>query len=146
MATTNPRDQVSHSGNDAHYETYKIDNSTITYDATKVDGSAQVGLAVTLSAANTVALAADGEAVLGKLVKVESDNKCSVQDGGYMTLPAGDSATTTLGKKIVGDLGAASAKGYIREVATATAAELGVARGIIVDAGTATAIVVKLDA
>ena len=146
MATTNPRNQVLHTDNDAHYETYKIDNSTITYDATQVDGSAQVGLAVTLSADDTVALAADGEAILGKLIKVEPDLKCSVQDGGYMTLPAGDSATTTRGKKIVGDLGAASAKGYIREVATATAAELGVARGIIVNAAIATAIVVKLDA
>lgn len=125
-------------------ETYIIDNSTITYSATATNGSSQVGLAVTLSAGSTVALCADGEAVLGKLISVQKDNKATVQTRGFMTLPGGDSATLTEGKKIVGDLGAASAKGYVRDVDTATAAELGVANGCIIDADTTTAVVVKM--
>jgi len=59
-------------------------------------------------------------------------------------LPGGDSASLTLNKKIVGAASSAPANGYIREVATATAAELGLARGFIVDAGTTTAVVVWL--
>jgi hypothetical protein len=97
-----------------------------------------------LSAAATVELVGDGEPVEGKLIEVTSDNFCVVQVGGYMTLPGGSSASLTLGKKIVGDLGASSAEGYIREVNTATAAELGLCRGRIIDAGTTTAVVVAL--
>ncbi len=123
--------------------TFKIDNSTITYDATEANGSAEVGLAVTYSAAETVQLVGDGEAVVGKLINVEADNYCTVQTAGFMTLPGGTSATLTLGKKIVGDL-LVAAEGYIREVATATAAELGVQRGMIVDASVTTAVVVRL--
>lgn len=140
-----PRNAVSLIGIGYEAETFLIDNSTITYSATVTGGSASVGLAVTFSADDTVALTADGNAVVGKLVKVEADNKAVVQTGGYLTLPGGASASLTRGKKIVGALGAASAKGYIREVATATAAELGVARGFITNAGTTTAVVVRLE-
>lgn len=138
------RENVNNIGVDAVYRSYKTDNSTILFDRTKSNGSAQIGLAVTLSAANTVALAADGDEVIGKLIKVEADNKATVQTDGTMELPGGDGATLTLGAKIVGDLGAAAAKGYIRAVNTATAAELGLARGRIEDAGTAAAVVVTL--
>lgn len=123
---------------------YKIDNSTIVYDSTKAGGCASVGLAVTLSAAGTVALAADGDRVIGKLWSVESDNFARVQVKGYMTLPGGASATLTLNLAIVGALGAASAKGYIRVAASGTAAELVKCRGSIQDSGTATAVVVLL--
>jgi hypothetical protein len=138
-----PRAVVSHEGNDGHWETYHIDNSTIIYSATEAGGSAQVGLAVTLSSDDTVALTADGNYVLGKLVSVSSDGFCSVQDGGYMTLPSGASATLTLGEAIVGDLDT-SAKGYIRAVATGTAAELGHSRGAIINNNDTAAVVVKL--
>lgn len=124
-------------------ETYAHDN-TIVYSATVSPGqSSQVGLAVSLESDEVVTLAGDGENVLGKLIKVESDGFCVVQTEGYMTLPGGTSASLSAGKKIVGDL-LVSAEGYIREVATGTAAELGVARGFIVDASTTTAVVVKL--
>jgi hypothetical protein len=126
------------------FVTYKIDNSTITYSSTATRGSASVDLAVSLSADDTVQLASDAEAIEGKLIEVMADNYCTVQVGGYMTLPGGDSASLTRGKRIIGDLGAAAAKGYIREVATAVAAELGVARGRIVSNGTTTAVVVVL--
>jgi hypothetical protein len=138
------RNAVDFTGIGYKAQTFLIDNSTIVYSATAVNGSASVGLAVTLSADATVALTADGNAVVGKLIKVESDNKAVVQTAGYVTLPGGVSAVLTRGKKIVGALGAASAKGYIREVATATAAELGVQTGTIISNGTATAVVVKL--
>ncbi len=138
------RSDVSNIGVGGNYRTYKIDNSTITYDATKAGGSAQVGLAVTLSADDTVALTADGNGVLGKLILVESDGKCNVMTEGTMTLPGGDSATLTLMGKIVGALGAASAKGYIRSAASGTAAELVLARGRIENNDTTTAVVVTL--
>lgn len=140
-----PRLTVDYGGIGEQIVTFKIDNSTITYSATADGGSSQVGYAVTLSAADTVELVGDGEAVVGKLLSVESDNVAAVQVGGFMTLPGGTGASLTLGKKIVGDL-LVAAEGYIREVNTATAAELGLARGMIVDAGTTTAVWVKLDA
>jgi hypothetical protein len=129
---TNPQNIVDFTGIGRFTVTYLIDNSTITYDADEPNGSAQAGLAVTFSADNTVQLVGDGEFVLGKLILVESDNKATVQVGGYMTLPGGTGAALTRGKAIVGDL-LVSAEGYIREVETATAAELGVARGFIQD-------------
>lgn len=139
-----PRADVAFDGIQPEYVTVAIDNSTITFSATATNGSSQVGLAVALSTHGTVELVGDGEEVFGKLISVESDNFATVQVAGWMTLPGGSGATLTPGKKIVGDLGAASAEGYIREVATGTAAELGVARGMIVDASTATATVVRL--
>jgi hypothetical protein len=122
--------------------TYAHDAS-IVYSATAVNGSASVGLAVSLVDDAEVTLAGDGEGIEGKLIKVMDDGFCVVQAGGYMTLPAGTSATLTVGKAIVGDL-LVSAEGYIREVATATAAELGVQRGTIIDSSTTTAVVVRL--
>ena len=108
-----PRISTSIDGIGAVYATFKIDNSTITYAATSAGGSASVGLAVNLSADQTVQLVADNEVVLGKLIKVESDNIATVQVGGGVTLPAGTGATLTAGLKIVGCL-LSSAKGYIR--------------------------------
>lgn len=141
----NPRNVVDFEGIDGVFGTYAIDNSTIVYDGTKVGGAAatMIGQAVSLSAAGTVQLASDAEALVGKLVLVEADNKCTVQTGGYMKLPGGASASLTRGFKVVGALGAASAKGFIREVASATAAELNKGRGQIVDASDTTAVVVN---
>lgn len=139
-----PRKTTSYLRNDAEQETFAIDNSTIVYDITKANGSAGVGLAVTLSAADTIALAGDGEFVIGKLLKVEGDNYATVQIEGYMTLPGGNGASLTRGKAIVGALNASSAKGYIREVATGTAAELGRCRGYIQNAADTANVLVNL--
>jgi len=139
-----PRLAVGFAEVGAVFASFKIDNSAITYSATSNGGSASVGLAVTLSAADTITLVGDGEPVLGKLISVESDNIAVVQIAGGMALAGGDGASLTLGKAIVGDLDALSAEGYIREVATATAAELGLCRGVILDAGTTTAVEVYL--
>lgn len=125
------REDVRFDGIGYQAVSYRHDD-TITYDASKPGGSEQVGLAVTLESNSTVSLVGDGESVEGRLVKVEPGGVCVVQNRGYMKLPRGTSATLTPGKAIVGDL-LVAAEGYVREVATATAAELGVARGRVID-------------
>ena len=59
------RRQVSYEGLRYDAITKKIDNSTITFDATKTNGSAGVGQAVTIVAGtvDAVALAADGDRI-----------------------------------------------------------------------------------
>lgn len=124
------------------YETFTADGVSITYSATVEGGSSQVGLAVTL-VAGVLETAADGEAVIGKLLKVEKDLTCLVQVGGKMTLPGGTGATLTQGARIVGDL-LVAAEGYIQAAASGTAAHHVVSRGFIIDASTTTAVVVRL--
>mgnify|MGYP001567967370 CR=1 FL=1 len=143
----NPRAITDKEGIDVRRTTYSIDGSTIVYDKTKSFGSVSdgVNLAVTLSGNDIVDLAADGDAVLGLLEQVEADGKCTVSNAGWLKFKKGNAATVTVGKKIVGALGAASAKGYIREVNTAVAAELGKMRGIIEDIAGDPTIVVYLD-
>lgn len=133
------------SRNPDDYGTFTYDNSTITYDITQTGGSAMVGLAVRLKSTGSrvIELTDDACAVLGKLLQVEPDGKCLVQTGGPMTLPSGASASLTPGNAIVGDLDT-SARGYIREVATGTAAELGVCRGYIEDPTDTAAVAVVL--
>jgi hypothetical protein len=135
-----PRAAVSFEGIGYEAETFPHDD-TIVYSATEANGSAQVGLAVTLESNKTVSLVGDGELVLGKLIKVESDGLCVVQTGGTMTLPGGSGATLTAGLKIVGDLGPDSAEGYIQAVSTQDT----VSRGMIIDSSTATAVVVRME-
>jgi hypothetical protein len=122
------------------------DNSTITYSATTNGGSAAVGKAVNFSAdGKTVQLVSDAEAVVGKLLSVESDLMCNVQIGGQMTLPGGTGVSSiALGSKIVGAVDGSANKGYIRAVASGTAAELALARGFCVDDSVTTAIEVFL--
>lgn len=138
-----PRAAVSFEGLDYHASTIAHD-ATIVYDATKSNGSVSVGLAVSIESDGLVTLAGADENVLGKLIKVESDGFCVVQDEGYMQLPGGASATLTAGLRIVGALGAASAEGYIKVAAAATAAHHIISRGVIVDASVTTAVWVKM--
>jgi hypothetical protein len=101
------------------------DNSTIVFNVTQPDGSAQVGFAVTYGAGtDVVKLCVDGDPVLGRLLKVEADGACSIQHKGMCHLAAGNAATITPGIKLVGALGPASAAGYVRNANSATAAEL----------------------
>ena len=88
----NPRKVVDFEGIGLLTATYLIDGVTITYDATKAGGSAVVGRAVTLSDDAVVALTEDGDAVEGKLLTVERDGACTVQVGGFCTLPGGEYA------------------------------------------------------
>lgn len=132
-----PRAAVNHLSK-YRAKTYPHDN-TIVYSAAEENGSAQVGLAVTIESNNLISLVGSGEQVEGKLIKVESDGFCVVQVEGEMTLPGGTGATLTAGLKIVGDL-LEAAEGYIQAVST----EDTVSRGTIIDASTATAVVVRL--
>lgn len=134
-----PRAAVNHEGIGYQAETWPHDN-TIVYNNDYAGGSQQVGLAVTLEGSETVSLVGDGENVLGKLISVDSDGFCVVQFAGNMTLPGGSGATLTEGLKIVGDLGTASAEGYIQAVSTQDT----VSRGMILDSSDATAVMVKL--
>lgn len=142
----NPRNTVDFSEIKPLNLTFLADGVTIVYSATAAGGSTVVGRAVRImpGTSETVELVGDGECVMGQLLRVEPDGKAVVQVGGVVTLPGGDSATLTPGSKIVGDLGAAAAEGYIRSVAAATLAEVAVARGNILDATTATAVQVLL--
>lgn len=115
-------------------------DDTIVYDKTKVGGAAQVGLAVTLESNKTVSLVGDGENVFGQLISVEGDGLCVVQIAGMVKLPGGASATLTAGTKIVGDLGAGNAEGYVQTVTT----QHTVSRGVIIDSSDATAVDVWL--
>lgn len=135
----NPRKTPSRLGIGLLTATFIADGVTILFDRTQ-PGNATAAIlnkAVSLSADGTVQLASDGEAVVGKLILLEADLRCTVAIGGIVTLPGGASATLTRGGKIVGALGPASAKGFVR-VAAASAAELILARGqIITNADTA---------
>lgn len=135
---------IDHSEQFADYVTAIYDNSTILYDKTKAGGSSQVGLAVSLSAADTIQLTADGDPIYGVLVSVEWDGKCTVQVGGFAQVAGGLSALLTNGLKVVGALGASSARGYVRAIAVATLADVAAGRGRIVNSTTATAVWIQL--
>lgn len=142
----NPRKTPSRLGNHIQTDTFIADGVTITFDRTLAGGAATTMLnkAVSLSADGTVQLASDAEAVIGKLLLVEADLRCTVQTGGITTFPGGNAAALTRGGKIIGALGAASAKGYIR-VAAASAAELILARGQILTNGDTANVEVNLN-
>lgn len=126
--------------------TLKADNSgDIVYDATQPYGSAAVGRAVMMSGNRQIRLVGDGQAIYGKLLKVEPDGMCTVQDDGKCHLPAGAGAVITVDSKVVGDLGAGGARGFIRNVDAAVLAEVAAARHIIMDVGDPTRTWVNLD-
>lgn len=137
-----PREVTNRIGAGYFAETFPHDD-TIVYDPLVVGGGAQVGLAARIESDNLVTLVGDGEAVFGKLVKIEPGGMCVVQTGGVMTLPGGEGATLTAGLKIVGDLGPAAAEGYIQVASSAAHALL--ARGIVEDSSDATAVEVRLE-
>ncbi len=118
-----PRNILAYDGINADFVTVQADTS-IVFDALQRGGSASVGLAVSLSANQTVGLALDGRSVYGKLQLVENDGRCNVQFKGYTNLPGGVGAALTPGTSVVGALGGAGGTqpGYIRNVAAAPAA------------------------
>jgi hypothetical protein len=142
------RDQVDYTDIRQDSLTYKVDGVTLFYDRTQPNGigkAAGTGTAVMLSNDDTVALTNDGAGVEGKVLKIESDGVATVQRWGMAALPKGDSGvgTATRGRKIVGAT-SAGARGYVRDVNTATAAELGLMRGQIINVADAANIVVDL--
>lgn len=125
----NPRNIVLFQGIAYDAQTFHIDADTITFDREVENGSEQVGLAVTLSADATVAVAGAGDLVLGKLLKVESDDKANVQTGGYVSFAS--SGAIAAGDRIVGAAGGLVAAGA--------------GRGIVVDASDTENVWVRLE-
>ena len=95
--------------------TFQGDGTTIKYDITKPNRSDAVGKAFKINAAGKGELVGDGEEIDGKVISVDDDHKFT---GAYMfgglTLPLGTSATVARGDKVVGALGASSAKGHVK--------------------------------
>lgn len=139
-----PRLAVGFKGITGPYASYMIDGVTIVYDATQENGSAAAGLAVSLAGNGVVQLTADGDKVLGKLLKVESDGVCRVQTKGYMTLPAGAGQALAVAGKVVGAVDALAARGFIRGDNVAQLADVAVAKGDVIDVADPAAVVVQL--
>jgi len=95
--------------------TFQGDGSTIKYDATKPNRSDAVGKAFKINADGKGELVADGDEIDGKVISVDDDHKFT---GAYMfgglNLPLGQNATVARGDKVVGALGASSAKGHVK--------------------------------
>ena len=146
-----PRNTVAFDEVATRRVTYKIDNVTIIYDKTKTKGSAQVGFAVGLSDDGIVELVNDNNVIEGKLDEVFPDNKASVIVDGYAFLPAGAAAAVAIGRKVIGALGPAGARGFVKAVPAASApptqAEVNAAlngRGAIVANDDTTKLVIRL--
>lgn len=140
-----PRNATTRKGIRPNVETFPIDGTSITFDATQPRGSAVVDRAVKISGQNQIGLVDTNERVLGKLLHVESDGMAAVQTGGYVDLPAGAAATVTPNTPIVGAQGASSAKGYIKTADAAQLAQVAASRGVITDSSTTTAVEVLLN-
>lgn len=124
-----PRQRVKYRHIDVIRVAFKYDAS-ISYDNTKKGGSTSTGLAVTLTANDTVGLVADGQLVVGRLDMVRADGICEVQVCGVAIFLPGTAATVTAGSRIVGAL-LVAAKGYVRQQAVAVLAEVAIGRGYI---------------
>lgn len=70
----------------AHETTFQA-TGQIAYDATAKGGSPHVGKAVSRAGQGTVDLTNDGTEVFGKLISVEHDGYCTIQEQGYCDLP-----------------------------------------------------------
>lgn len=90
--------------------TFVIDNSTITFDQTQKNGSAQVGKVVALTAvAKTIGLVQTNGEILGRLEKVEPDGAATVNVRGGMDLPT-DGTAITIGGGLIGGATAGTVK------------------------------------
>ena len=95
--------------------TFQGDGSTIKYDITKPNRSDAVGKAFKLNADGKGELVADGDEIDGKVIAVDDDHKfTAAYMFGGLTLPLGTGATVVRGDKVVGALGASSAKGHVK--------------------------------
>lgn len=95
--------------------TFQGDGDTIKYDATKPNRSDAVGKAFKINSDGKGELVGDGDEIEGKVISVDDDHKFT---GAYMfgglRLPLGNGVTVKRGDKVVGALGASSAKGHVK--------------------------------
>ena len=95
--------------------TMQGDGSTIKYDITKKNRSDAVGKAFKINADGKGELVADGDEIEGKVIDVEDDHKfTAAYMFGGLRFPLGDAQTVSKGDRIVGALGASSAKGHVK--------------------------------
>ena len=95
--------------------TFQGDGDTIKYDATKPNRSEAVGKAFKINENGIGELVADGDEIDGKVIAVDDDHKFTAAYlFGGLTLPLGTGATVARGNKVVGAVGASSAKGYVK--------------------------------
>ena len=95
--------------------TFQGDGTTIKYDITKPNRSDAVGKAFKINSDGKGELVGDGDEIEGKVISVDDDHKFT---GAYMfgglRLPLGNGVTVKRGDKVVGALGASSAKGHVK--------------------------------
>lgn len=102
--------------------TFQGDGTTIKYDITKPNRSDAVGKAFKINADGKGELVEEGDEIDGKVIAVDDDHKfTAAYMFGGLRLPLGDGQTVSRGDKIVGALGANSAKGHVKSAAEATA-------------------------
>ena len=95
--------------------TFQGDGTTIKYDITKPNRSDAVGKAFKINDDGKGELVDDGDEIDGKVIAVDDDHKfTAAYMFGGLRLPLGTGATVARGDKIVGALGASSAKGHIK--------------------------------
>ena len=95
--------------------TFQGDGITIKYDITKPNRSDAVGKAFKLNADGKGELVGNNDEIDGKVLAVDDDDKfTAAYMFGGLTLPLGNSATVARGDKVVGALGAGSAKGHVK--------------------------------
>ncbi|MDE0398877.1 MAG: hypothetical protein OXL96_13865 [Candidatus Poribacteria bacterium] len=98
--------------------TFQGDGDTIKYDKTKDNRSDAVGKAFKINSDGKGELVGDGDEIDGKVIAVDDDHKfTAAYIFGGLQLPLGNNATVKRGDKVVGALGAGSAKGHVKAVA-----------------------------
>ena len=96
--------------------TLKGDGTTIVYDKNKPNRSDAVGKAYKINASGKAELVGDGDEIDGKVLSVDPENNITgAYKFGGLSFLIGDGETVTVGSKVVGALGPASAKGYIKD-------------------------------
>ena len=104
--------------------TFQGDGDTIKYDITKPNRSDAVGKAFKINADGKGELVDDGDEIDGKVIAVDDDDKfTAAYMFGGLRLPLGTGATVARGDKVVGALGASSAKGHVKGAPTIDATE-----------------------
>ena len=119
----------------AQFDARKTGDGAIPYNSSEKNGSASAGerLAVSLNANMEVSLCGDGDAIVGRLEKVDPQSMATVVVHAIrLRYKGGDGATLTRGGGIVGDLGDSDVRGYVRSPA-ATVAESIKSKGTIID-------------
>lgn len=122
--------------------TLRIDNSSITFDETKANGSEQAGLAVVGNGITdgVVKLCEPNSGVLGVLVSVSRNGSCVVKHSGIMEFPMADPLPNAYaGQGIVGadSAGATGSPGYVMFPSVLVVGDLAMATGAVLDVDSA---------